>query len=452
MGKKTWLGVLAAIAGVFGTSLAVHAELIGKSAIISDLIYFRDVWAPKDLSFSADARRQMLRFINDNIAHAHAIQRTELALIFAEAQAYSQNDHTYSDYPNEDGLFQALPISFWQFAEGPIVTRAHPQFKHLLGARIVSIGGHIYEDAAKRVDKFIPGTDERRRYLRPCWLSRLEVLQSVGLATEGAVEIEFVMPSGEHRTERLGASPTPDPALTSPTWRASMVPGKGPDPWPHVLDQVSSLPLYVQKPDEMTATRLNDGRVLYIRSNSLSPYEGEITVMLKAYLIMDGIVKSGNIPSDIIVDVRYNGGGNLFNIIDFSKELAQVVGPQGHIYVIEGRATNSAAIAFMALLKSEGAERTTLVGEEASDTPWFWSEGDKLEAPNSKLPLRYTNGYHDWAHGCTDLKKCYWPVVFHGVAAGSLRPDISVEMTFSDYVAGKDPALEAVLTDIKRRG
>jgi hypothetical protein len=218
-----------------------------------------------------------------------------------------------------------------------------------------------------------------------------------------------------------------------------------------VLDALPSLPPYAQAPDEFTSTSLEGGRVLYIRSNSLSPYEGEIAVQLKAYLIVDGVVKSGRMPSDAIVDLRFNDGGNFLNITNFTPELVGLVGPQGRIYVITGRATNSAAIAFTALLKDGTHGRTKIVGEEPSDNPWFWSEGGTLIAPASKLPLVFRDGRHDWSHGCTDVKTCYWPVVFHGVAAGSLAPDIPVEMTYADYAAGKDPALQAALQDIRGR-
>jgi C-terminal processing protease CtpA/Prc len=173
-------------------------------------------------------------------------------------------------------------------------------------------------------------------------------------------------------------------------------------------------------------------------------------VQIKAYSIIDEVVKSGRTPKDVIVDLRYNGGGNFLNVTNFTTELAGLVGPSGHIYVITGRATNSAAIVFTALLKAATHGRTTIVGEEASDNLWFWSEGQNLEAPASKLTLRYQTGYHDWAHGCRDLSRCYWPVVFHGVAVGTIAPDLPIEMTFADYTAGRDPALEAILARIRR--
>jgi hypothetical protein len=220
--------------------------------------------------------------------------------------------------------------------------------------------------------------------------------------------------------------------------------------WPQILDHAAVLPLFAAPPDEMTSTTIDDGTILYIRSTSLSPYEGEMTVMIKAYQIMEKVVR-GPLPRDVVVDLRYNGGGNMFNVIAFSKELAQLVRDPGHVYIIEGRATFSAAIAFAAMLKRDSGGKAILVGEEPSDNPWFWSEGGTIQAPSSKLPLRYTDGYHDWAHGCTDLSRCYWPVVFHGAAVGRLSPDIPVEVRFSDYAAGRDPALAAIEQDITRR-
>lgn len=73
-----------------------------------------------------------------------------------------------------------------------------------------------------------------------------------------------------------------------------------------------------------------------------------------------------------------------------------------------------------------------------------------MKAPASGLPLHYTDGYHDWENGCNDLKKCYWPVVFHGTKAGSLQPDITVPLTYASYVRGDDPVMDAIYIDMRK--
>ncbi|HLZ74107.1 hypothetical protein [Phenylobacterium sp.] len=439
-------GVLYGLVAACLMATPAAAEPLPAPSVVQDLTFARDVWAVRERSFSPEARTRMLAFLGDQIAHARPMERTELALVFSEAQAMSGNDHTQSDYLGEPDLFHSLPVSFWLFPEGAMITRAHPSQADLLGAKILRIGGVSVPEAGRRVAKYISGTNARHRFLTPSWLTRMEVLEAVGLADRGAATLDLQLPDGRMVTRVLGVAPTPDPAAASPTWRQSMVPGKGPNPWPHVLDRLPTLPLYLQAPDELTATSLENDRVLYVRSTSLSPYTDDaFAVQLKAYLIVDKAFKSGHTPTDVVVDLRYNGGGNFLNITNLTTELVQLIGPRGHVYVITGRATNSAAIVFTALLKAGTHGRTTIVGEEASDNLWFWSEGQTLQAPASKLPLHYTDGFHDWAHGCTDRSKCYWPAMFHGVAVGSISPDTPIDITYADYVAGRDPALEAAL-------
>ena len=432
------------------TAIDQHSPELPAASVVQDLTYLRDVWIPKEHSFTDSTRKRALAFIDDQVRHARPMRRAEVALIFSEAQAFSANNHTQTDYFREEGLFTSLPISFWIFADGAVITRAQSKYRDLLGASILKIGGVPVIEAERRVAKYIAGTDERRRYLSPAWLARLEVLEAVGLAPDRHALFEVRTLDGKTRAVDLGEAPTADPAALSPLWQQSMVPGKGPFPWPHVLDSLAGLPLYLRPRDELTATGLNDSHVLYIRSTSLDPYTDDPdAVLLKAYMIIDTIFKDRRFPSDIIVDLRFNGGGNFFNIIDFTRELAGLCGSNGHFYIIIGRATNSAAIIFTALLKASLPGRTSIVGEEASDHLWFWSEGGMLRAPSSNLPLHYTDGYHDWAHGCNDWAKCYWPAIFHGVAVGSISPDIEVEPTYGQYAAGRDLPLEAVLARIK---
>jgi hypothetical protein len=428
---------------------APSADQLGREAVIQDLLYFRDVWAQQERAFTPETRAKFDAFVADEIGRARPMSRAELALIFAKGEAYTGNAHTATTY--RDGLFHTLPISFWIFADGPVVTRALPDYRDLLGARIKSIGGVPFTEAARRVGEFIPGVAERKRYLAPSFLTRIEPLQAAGLASNGKSVFDFVLPSGRTRRVVLGPAPGMDALADSSTWIAALAPLDA-DKWAHVIDAVHTRPLYLRDPAELTMDKVGNGSVVYIRSTSLSPYTDDAyAVLTKAYKIMDQLVKPGQRPHDAIVDLRFNGGGNLFNIIDFAQELTELIPLDGRIYVITGRTTLSAAIVFAALLKAEAKGRAIIVGEPVSDNLQWWSEGDTLAAPNSKLPLHYTTGYHDWANGCRDLDRCYWPVVFHGVAVGKLNPDIPVDQTFGQYAAGDDPALDAALFEIDRR-
>jgi hypothetical protein len=431
---------------------AAQPDLMTRNAVVEDLTYLRDAWAPKERAFTPESRAQFNAFVADRIAKARPMSRTQLALVFGQGEAYTGNAHSASNYFQVDGLFHTLPISFWTFADGPFVTRAHPSFRDLLGARIVRIEGVPFAEAARRVGPFIAGPAERKRYLVPAFLTRIEVLEAVGLAKNGRSAFEFVLPSGRTRRMVLGATPGADALAANSSWVAALAPPKGSDSWAHVIDAAAARPLYLGDPTELMMNKVGDGSVAYIRSTSLSPYSDDSSlVSTKAYKIIDDLVRREERPRDAVVDLRYNGGGNLFNILAFARELTELIPPDGRIYVITGRTTFSAAIVFAALLKAEAKGRVTIVGEPVTDNLHWWSEGETLTAPNSKLPLHYTTGYHDWANGCSDLDRCYWPVVFHGVAVGTLEPDIPVDETFAQYAAGDDPALDAALADIGRR-
>jgi hypothetical protein len=108
--------------------------------------------------------------------------------------------------------------------------------------------------------KYIPGIAQRKKYMAPAWLTRLEPLRAVGLADEKAAAFEFVLADGRRETLRLGAARTADPAARSLPWRASMVPGKGPSPWPHVLDALREVPPHAAPPDEFCPAASTAGR------------------------------------------------------------------------------------------------------------------------------------------------------------------------------------------------
>ncbi|MEG3178877.1 hypothetical protein U1872_21835 [Sphingomonas sp. RB3P16] len=420
-----------------------QADLMNKAAVIEDLTYFRDVWAPRERALTPEARARFVSFINDEIASARPMRRADLALVFARGQAFTGNGHSGSNYA--EGLFHPLPVNFWIFSDGAFVTGTARDHRDLLGARIKSIGGVPFADAAKRIAQFIAGNSQHKRYLTPGLLTQIEPLEAAGLAKNGKAVFEFALPS--RRTRRVMLAPATGTVAQGEQgpWVAALAPPPGKDGWAHMIDAARERPLYLSAPDALTMSMVGDGSIAYIRSTDLSRAS---VVLPKAYVIMDGMVKPGHRPHDAIVDLRFNGGGNFFNIIDFAAELAALIPPDGHIYVITGRATFSAAIVFEALLKGNAKGRTVIVGEPVGDNPQWWSEGNALTAPSSKLPLDYTTGYHDWENGCKDLDRCYWPVVFHGVVPGPLNPDIPVDMTFAQYAKGSDPALEAALSEI----
>jgi hypothetical protein len=85
------------------------------------------------------------------------------------------------------------------------------------------------------------------------------------------------------------------------------------------------------------------------------------------------------------------------------------------------------------------------------DNDRFYAEGDRVPLPSSKLGIRASTGLHNWADGCLDINRCFWPVAVWGPQKKiSLQPDYVIDPTFAEYVSGRDPVMEKALEVIKQ--
>src|SRR6185503_11033000 len=108
------------------------------------------------------------------------------------------------------------------------------------------------------------------------------------------------------------------------------------------------------------------------------------------------------------------------------------------VYVITGRATFSAGITHVVQLKQWA--RATIVGEPVGDELDSWSEGGNLVLPNSKLTVHYANAFHAYSKREYPERRPY----LLDLEVDSVKPDVEVEPSWTEYIEGKDPVLEAV--------
>lgn len=143
-------------------------------------------------------------------------------------------------------------------------------------------------------------------------------------------------------------------------------------------------------------------------------------------------------PRAIVVDVRFNTGGDL----TVTSALADKLAAARHgspVFVLTGRATFSAGITLAAQCKQ--LADAVPVGEPVGDELDTWSEGGNLVLPNSALTVHYANAFHAYS------KKPYpdrEPVLDLDVE--SLEPVRIVEPSWDDYIAGADPVYDAALS------
>jgi hypothetical protein len=414
-----------------------------------DLSFLRDTWGPLDRSFSVEQRRTFDAIIAETSAKADNLTPAEFAFAVSRAVAVSRNGHTEASLGASTHF---LPIRLWWFSDGLYIVRAHRQFSELLGGRVEGIGRLSPEEALARASPYISGTDDFIRVKSPLYLICLELLHQLG-ATPSVekVKLKVRLPNGTQQIVSLGPQPSDDPDASSRLF-GSLIPsdqnlvGR----WPHVLDTVKKIPAIYQRPTNLSYEWLSaDPGVIYIRSNRIfgsDNYRYELMEKLIG-LLQDEIAPRR--PKFVIVDLRLNLGGDFFNTMTFAQALPKLTPPDGRVFVLVSASTFSAALVTAALLKANGGDRVTLVGEPMGDHSSFWSEGRPTRLPHSGISVTAAKWMWDWSEGCQDPARCYWADIVFGSKNVSLEPQLKIATTFADYSRGHDAVLEAVLQQTK---
>jgi hypothetical protein len=183
-----------------------------------------------------------------------------------------------------------------------------------------------------------------------------------------------------------------------------------------------------------------------------------------AYIRLDAIGGSGLGPflastltdlqtktqSNIILDLRFNMGGDLNQARDFAAALPALA-KGGKLYVITSGRTFSAAISTIGYAKQAAPEKVLIVGEHPGDNLEFWAEGPRTSLPGLRATVLYATERHNYRTGCPEAD-CHGSIREHPIRIATLDPDLPASLTFAAYREGRDPAMEAIAADIRKRG
>jgi len=159
-------------------------------------------------------------------------------------------------------------------------------------------------------------------------------------------------------------------------------------------------------------------------------------------------------PRAIVLDNRFNPGGDLTRTASFARALPSLVPDDGMVYVMTSNATFSAGIYTSFFPKAVDAEKTLVIGERVGDRERFWAEtGERFQLPQTGYGISYSLQMHDLGEGCPVPRVCHLAGrASMDIAVGSLDPDVEIPTTFADYAAGRDPLMEFVLRRVRHMG
>lgn len=170
---------------------------------------------------------------------------------------------------------------------------------------------------------------------------------------------------------------------------------------------------------------------LYIQYNSCR--EDKELPMKKFVSQIEAKMKKENYKK-VIIDLRNNTGGSDGVIVPLIEKLLELKKTQNfETYGLIGEATFSSAVINAAMLKEAGF---TLVGTPTGNTANHFGSVKSFQLPNLLVDVQYSTKFIDLTTLLPSAK------IYKD---GPVVPDISIVETLSDYLSGKDIAVETIL-------
>lgn len=330
----------------------------------------------------------------------------EVRVAFVRLVASVANGHTWINaLAKSDGL----PVIHRQFGDAFYAIATKPDYTNVIGARLTGIGAAAIPDVVERLRPLVLAeTTQMVTVQLPGWFSNADALRGTGLMTGDRVTFHY-----ERDGRAISLELPVIPAGQMKDWIYSSGQGEPPTP----LYRSSLKTAYWHR-------CLAEARALYIQYNQCqdlaSPSFAEFTEQIIG-------VAASNRVGKVIVDLRFNGGGNNQVIKPLLKALGKEPLKHARLFVITSAATfSSGAFAACELKTKLGA---TVVGETSSQHLHSYGDTRTFVLPNSGFIVGYATKYFHFVPGPEEL----------------LVPELPVLLKAEDYFAGRDPALERIL-------
>lgn len=308
-------------------------------------------------------------------------------------------------------------LQLFLFEEGIYVTSAHPDHRGLVGKKLVEVEGKPVEDIFPMVEPLmsIDNSQDVKSFL-PNYVTNPTILRGLGMRVEtDKISLTFLSEDGTKETIAVPCSADFQP---KPDWIN--------------LPRNSEVLALKARDKNYWFEYLPDQKAIYFQYNRISNDKDESVAKfaLRMFKEIDDLK-----VEKLIVDVRWNGGGNTFLSQPLIAGLLArpKLGQNGNLYVITGRNTFSAAQNFTTDI-SRNTE-AIFVGEPTGSRPNFVGESIPYALPYSKATGTVSDLY--WQRS--------WPMDDRMWIA----PDLPAPPSFKVFFAGKDPSMEAILENMR---
>ena len=313
----------------------------------------------------------------------------------------------------DDGRY--LYLGCREFGDGLYVIDTIVPYGEAMGARIVSVDRMEIADVRRRVDALVGAENEvARSTMRTRYLSDAMLLKELGVL-RSAEQAEFVF---EREGRRFAMTVKTLPARRRMADAERPVHVALPDPPPLWLKR---------RAEPYWFAWLSDSKTLFVQYNSCRNDEKLPFAKFTEQVVAQARQAA---PERLVIDLRHNSGGDSSVSDPLMRAISRerVLRPSGGTYVLIGAPTFSSGEMVAMQLKRE--HRAVLVGEAAGQKPNHNGDVRMFSLPHGEIQVAHSTKHF---------------VTMPGSDPTSLMPDRVVVMTAADYVAGRDPVLEAVI-------
>lgn len=347
--------------------------------------------------------------------------------IVAELQrvaAAAGSAHTRLYWPEKGAYAEGrYPVEYYLYQDGVYVRRASREVSQVVGRRVIRLAGRSADEVIHAVEPLcsVDGPMGLKAEA-PILLSRPSILEAVGLAVDASRVALAVESAGGERAE-VELVPCEPGALRSEDWVGIEARGKLPIP---LAQRSPTLAYWFETmPKE---------KLVYFRYNAVTdrPDEGFASFCQRMFKV----VREQDVQN-LVIDLRRNGGGNGLLNRALIHELIRTpnINRRGHLFVIIGRSTFSAAVSAVSDLERQ--TEAIFVGEPTCSGPNGAGQATVVRLPCSGLEFSIASLHNQGALLSSDRRP--W-----------IAPDIVAEETSNDAATNRDPALDAIRSVIGR--
>jgi len=315
----------------------------------------------------------------------------------------------------ETMALHSYPVQLQWFSDGLAVVAAASEYQEAIGNRVVRIGSKTPEEVEAAVAPYIAHENDAHLHVEsPRYMTLVELMRHENITEPtGRLRLTCAKAGGEEFTLDIA------PEGSAKARRALITAANALHiPMELCRKHPNASYWYEYLPETQT---------LYIQYNKCENEAGNPFESFTSNLFT---FADAHPVQRVVVDLRFNGGGDSAIVKPLMEGLNSrpTLTLNGHLYTLIGGHTFSSAM-FAAVEFRDGLH-AILFGGATGNKPNHYGLQQSFVLPNSKLKVLYSTKHFR---------------LIQDADPSTLEPDIAVPDSLDDFLAGRDPALEAAL-------